>query len=279
MKKGLLGALLFAALAAALPAPAQCTGYLIPKEATLFAAGDGDEVQPGEREDHVAAVVRRAWNPGRGVNLQKGLRLNWLGGCQPEDGEHDRRSKRLHVVLLEEGPEGFEEAWVLPSELLTFKYEYPGGDQDGPENVAAIRKAADLAVAEIGAKDFKRPLIENRRVFKSTFDAVWRGLVETLAAQKWQVDRIDRASGVVTTKPADDRGAAAMACATAFDGRSTVRMSVFAARAAAGVRVTVNTAFLATRGRDVVACYSTGLPEKELLDGIGKCLAAPGPAR
>jgi hypothetical protein len=277
LRTALLSALVAAALSTAGPAPAQCTGYLIPKEATLWTESDKDEPRVGDREDYLPAVARRAWNPGLGVKLQKGLRLNWLGGCRPEDAEHDKKSKRVHVVLLDARTEDFEEVWALPSELLTFKYEYPGSDQDGPENVAAVRKAAELAVAEIRAKDFKRPEIENQRVFRASFDATWRALVENISAQKWQVDRIDKASGVVTTKPAEDRAGPAMVCATKHDGRSSVLMSIFAGKTAGGLRVTVNTTFVAAHGHDVVACYSNGMLEKELLDGIGKSLGASLP--
>jgi hypothetical protein len=279
MRIGLLAAVVLSSLSAAWVAPAQCVGYLIPKETPLWTESDKDEPRLGDREDYLPAVARRAWNPGLGVNLQKGLRLNWLGGCRPEDAEHDKKSKRVHVVLLDTRTEGFEEVWALPTELLTFKYEYPGGDQDGPENVAAIRKAAELAVAEIRAKDFKRPEVENQRLFSASFDATWRALIETISAEKWQVDRIDKASGVVTTKPAEDRAGPAMVCATKHDGRSTVLMSVFAGKAVGGLRVTVNTTFVAARGHDVVACYSNGTLEKELLDGIGKILAVPVPAK
>ncbi len=139
MKKVLLSVLAAAALLTEWPAPAQCIGYLIPKEAKLWKKGSGDDQLPGERAEYIPAVPRRAVNPGLGVKLQKGFRLNWLGGCRLEDAEHDNKTKRVLFVLLDGRTEDFEEAWAVPTELLTFKYDYPGKDQDGPENRAAIR--------------------------------------------------------------------------------------------------------------------------------------------
>ena len=259
-------------------APAQCTGYLVPREARLWTDAEKDLPRAGERGDFLPAVIRRGWDPGLGVNLQKGFRLVWLGGCRPEDGERVGESKRVHLVLLDGGTESFEEVWALPSELLTFNYEYPEG-RDGPENVAAIRKAAALAVGGIGAGEFKRPGIANRRGFAAPFEATWRALVETLASQGWHVGRIDRASGMVATLPEEDKGDGAMTCAGKHDGRSTVLLNVLAESTPGGARVTVNTAIVAMNGRDVVACYSNGTLEKALLDGIGKRLAAAAPAR
>ena len=279
VKRAFVAALAASALAAAWRAPAQCTGYLVPREASLWMDGEKDEPRLGQRAEYVPSVAKRALNPGAGVNLEKGFHLNWLGGCRPEDSEHSKKSKRVRLVLLEGSTEEFEEAWALPAELIAFKYEFPGSDQEGPENLAAIRKAADRAIGELRAKEFKRPEVENQRTFRASFDAAWRGLMESMAAQKWQVDRIDEKSGLVTTKPAEDRWEPAMACATKYEGRSTALMSVFAAKAAGGLRVTVNVTFVAMRGHDVVACYSNGLLEKRLLDGIAKSLAAAVPAR
>jgi hypothetical protein len=276
MKKALLTALAAAALSTAWPAAAQCVGYLIPKDARLWKEGDGDDLLPGERADTVAAVARRAFNPGLGVKLRKGLHLNWLGGCRPEDSEHDKKTKRVLLVLLDSQKEEFEEAWAMPADLTTFKYDHPGNDQDGPENVAAIRKAADLALAEIRAKDFKRPEIEDQRLFKASFDATWRALVEALSVKRWQVERIDKVSGLVTAKPADDKGGSTMSCATKYDGKGSVFANVFAKKVDGGVRVTVNTTFVVTSDRKVIACYSNGTLEREFLDEMARNLAASG---
>jgi hypothetical protein len=167
----------------------------------------------------------------------------------------------------------------MPSELLTFKYDSPGSDQDGPENVAAIRKAADLALDEIRFKAFKRPEIESQRVFRASFGATWSALIETMSAQKWQVERIDKGSGLVTTKPASDKSGSMMACATKYDERNTVFLNVFAKAVARGVRVTINTTFQATREKKSISCYSNGSLEKEFFDGIAKSLAKAVPAK
>lgn len=279
MKKALLSVLAAAALSTGLPAAAQCVGYLIPKGAKLWKAGEGDDQRPGDRADYIPAVHRRGLNPGAGVKLRKGFNLSWQGGCRLEDAEQNKKTKRVRLVLLEERTEDFEEAWAEPSDLLTFKYDQPGHDQDGPENVAAIRKAADLAISEIKFKDLKRPEIENRRVFKASFDATWSALIETMSAQKWQVERIDKGSGVVTTKPADDRSGSTMTCATNTDERTIVYLDVFAKAVMDGVRVTINATFRATRDRKSILCYSNGTLEKEFLDGIAKSLAGSKPAK
>ena len=212
--------------------------------------------------------------PGIRCEAPKGPRLNWLGGCRLEDAEHDQKTKRVLLVLLDGRTEDFEEAWAMASDLVAFKYDQPGNDQDGPDNLATILKAADVARGDVGIKDFKAPKIENQRVFKSSFGATWSALVETVSAQSWQVEKIDKESGLVTTKPSNDRSDAAMACATKHDDRSSVSLSVFAKAVGNGVRVTVNPTFHATRAHKDISCYSNGTLEKELFDGIAKSLAA-----
>ena len=71
MKRAAFSVLAAAALSMAWPAPAQCIGYLVPKEAKLWMEGNGDDQRPGERAEFVPAVPRRAWNPGFGVKLRK----------------------------------------------------------------------------------------------------------------------------------------------------------------------------------------------------------------
>jgi hypothetical protein len=101
----------------------------------------------------------------------------------------------------------------------------------------------------------------------------WRALVETVSARKWQVDRIDRASGLLTTNATEPNGAATMACATKYEGPSTVLTSIVAGKVVGGLRVTVNTTFVVARGHDVIACYTNGALEKELFEEIGRRLA------
>ncbi len=93
-----------------------------------------------------------------------------------------------------------------------------------------------------------------------------------MSAQKWQVEKIDKASGLVTTKPANDKSGSTT-CATNYDERSTVYLNVFAKAVARGVRVTVNATFHATRENKAISCYSNGRLEKEFFDGIAKSLA------
>jgi len=279
MKKALLSVLAAAVLSTAWPAPAQCIGYLIPKGAKLWKEGEGDDQRPGERAEFLPAVHRRGFNPGAGVKLRKGFTLSWQGGCRVEDAEQNKKTKRVLLVLLDARTEDFEEAWAVPSDLLTFKYDQPGHDQDGPENVAAIRKAADLAISEIRFKDLKQPEIENQRVFKASVDATWTALIETMSTQKWQVEKIDKGSGVVTTKPADDKSGSTMTCATNTDERTTVFLDVFAKAVAGGMRVTINATFRAARDRKSILCHSNGTLEREFLDGISKSLAGSKPAK
>jgi hypothetical protein len=279
MKKALLSVLAAAVLSTAWPAPAQCIGYLIPKGAKLWKEGEGDDQRPGERAEYLPAVHRRGFNPGAGVKLRKGFTLSWQGGCRVEDAEQNKKTKRVLLVLLDARTEDFEEAWAVPTELLTFKYDSPASDQDGPENVAAIRKAADLALDEIRVKTFKRPAIESQRDFRASFGATWSALIETMSAQKWQVERIDKGSGLVTTKPSSDKSGSMMACATKYDERNTVFLNVFAKAVARGVRVTINTTFQATREKKSISCYSNGSLEKEFFDGIAKSLAKAVPAK
>src|ERR1035437_2161531 len=279
MKKAVLSVLAAAALSTGWPAPAQCIGYLIPKGAQLWKEGDGDDQRPGERPEYLPAVHRRGLNPGAGVKLRKGFNLSWQGGCRVEDAEQNKKTKRVLLVLLDERTENFEEAWAVPSELLTFKYDYPGNDQDGPMNVAAIRKAADLALDEIRFKTLKRPEIENQRVFKASFDATWTALIETMSTQQWQVEKIDKGSGVVTTKPANDKSGSTMTCATNTDERTAVFLDVFAKAVTGGERVTINATFRATRDQKSILCYSNGTLEKELLSAVVKSLGGSKPAK
>jgi len=286
MKKALLAVIATAALSTAYQAPAtECIGYLIPKGANLWKEDDEGNQLPLQQAEFVVAVPKQAtrWQPSHAVRLNTPnpwlLTIPDLAACSLEENVHDKKTDRILLLLLDGREKGFEKRWAVPSDLRTFFYDYPGGDQYGPSNLAAIAKAAALALDEIRFKDFKAPEIENSRVFKAPFDATWSALIETMSDQRWQVESVDKSSGLITTKPAKDRSGSTMACATKYDEGNIVFLNVFVKAITDGVRVKINATFNATRERQAISCYSNGRLEKEFFDGIAKSLAESVPAK
>lgn len=282
MKKELLSVLAAALLSTTWPASAQCVGYLIPKEAKVWKDADSDILRAEVRATFVIGVPKWQFSWGKrqpAVRLTEGnLRSAW---CSESDAPKDEKTGRVVLYVLEEEKKGLEEVAADPADLRAFRYEYPINPrtQFGPDNLVAIRKAAALALDEIRFKDFKPPEIENQRVFKAPFDATWSALIETMSDQRWQVESVDKGSGLITTKPANDRSGSTMACATKYDEGNIVFLNVFVKAITDGVRVKINATFHATREQKAITCYSNGRLEKELFDGIGKSLAESAPVK
>jgi hypothetical protein len=100
-----------------------------------------------------------------------------------------------------------------------------------------------------------------------------------MSDQRWQVESVDKGSGLITTKPANDRSGSTMACATKYDEGNIVFLNVFVKAITDGVRVKINATFHATREQKAITCYSNGRLEKEFFDGIGKSLAESAPVK
>jgi hypothetical protein len=56
---------------------------------------------------------------------------------------------------------------------------------------------------------------------------VWAAIVETHSDQRWQIESIDKSSGLITTKPAIDSAGESMVCATKLDEAHETSLIVF----------------------------------------------------
>lgn len=275
MRNSLLLTALF--LSTAAPAAADCVAFLASPKVVLFAEDDGRTRYQAVRTEDVVLMpaINCGFKGGIGipVKIKEGTQICKVATCLQKDFNVNAKSGLTKFLM--KGTDGsFVTAWARAEELMDFTYHFPDpGEQSASENWAYINHGLELKLDRLRNVNFKPPEIENQRTFTADFDKTWSSLVETLSDQKWQVESIDRASGLVTTKPAIDSGGESMACATKFDEAHKTWLNVFVKKVETGTRVKVNATFHALREDQVITCYSNGTVEKALFDGIQKTLA------
>jgi hypothetical protein len=299
MKSFLSGLVVSAALASV--AGAQCPIFLIPPSASI--TDDEDGKSPWnlvERTDWVIGV------PGMGtwavgfVKLDDSLATTNNGpACFEDKIKVNRKSGRAKIWIQNEKTGKPFEKWLKITLPLNFPKAWEAKGHGGPwvksgEDIAiatfepqnvenwrlqsastnwrTISHAASVALDVIKNADFKAPEIETQRTFPADFDKVWSAVIETLSDQKWQIESVDKGSGLVTTKPAVG-GRADVVCGTKYDKDHKTWLNIFVKKTDTGTRVKVNATFHAIREDDVINCYSNGTVEKELFEAIRKNLA------
>lgn len=257
----------------------QCVAFLVPPNVPIFTAEEGTNAYMGMRTDYVLVFPspKMSLAPGAQVKINEGAPYAFkppkTAPCFPQDFKRSKDSSRIRAQMPLERAGDLFEIWIVEKQSVPVMYE-PSVSVDfrhesAAKNLAAIRHAADLKLDKIRNADFKPPEIENQKTFSAAdFDKTWSALVETLSDQKWQIESIDKGSGLITTKPAVDRGGNTMACATQFDRGNTTWLNIFAKKTDSGTRIKVNATFHAMREGSAITCYSNGTIEGEIFKGI-----------
>jgi hypothetical protein len=260
------------------PAAAQCTAFLIPPTARVTIDETGNNVWRKDRGDYVVAYPARSFTAHSSSLIEAGMFDMTFTACEPE-GFVSSKKTALTKLWVKKG-DGFEALWAKKDDLAAVQYVPASGPTGtvsarallASQNVAAIDHAAMLVRDRLQSANFKAPDIESQHAFSESFDKVWAALVETLSDQKWQIESIDKSSGLITTKPAVDSAGDSMVCATKLDEAHKTWLNVFVKATDTGARVKVNATFRAMREDQAITCYSSGAIEKSLFDGIKRNL-------
>jgi hypothetical protein len=270
MKRGLL----LIALLVPSPARSDCAAFLIPPTARVTNDERATDVwREGRRDYTLAYAAAGGFIPSGPVALidHSGFDNTWAA-CSTKNLIASKRTGL--VKLWTKFGDGFRASWAKREDLIEISFS-PVESMDASSfvgNRAAAARSAELARDRIVNASFKPPDIENQRTFVADFEKTWAALIETLSDERWQVESIDKGSGLVTTKPAIDQGGSTMVCATKLDEAHRTWLNVFAKKTDAGTRVKLNATFRAIRDDQSITCYSNGTLEKALFDAIEKHL-------
>ena len=256
---------------------AQCAAFLIPPGVRVAS----DEAATGAwregRKDYtVAYAAGSVWASSADMALLRHsvLDVKWAA-CTPKNFMVSKKTGLLK--LWTKDADGFKSVWARKEDLIEFAFppdETRTESVRAERNLAAAAHAAGLELERVRGAGFKPPEVENQRVFAADFDQAWGAVIETLSDEKWQIESIDKASGLLTTKPAVDSGGALMACATKLDEAHETSLNVFVKKFEAGTRVKVNVTFHALRADQAIKCYSNGTLERVLFDAMAKNLGS-----
>ena len=260
------------------PAFGQCTAFVAPPTARITIDEFGNNVWQKERTDYVIAYPARSFTASQGLLIKAGAFDMTFSGCTLSDFSVSKK-QGLTKLWVQKGGD-FEAVWAKTDALAPVSYSPALGSTGSisaraslaAQNLAAIDHAAALVIDRLKSVGFKPPEIENQHTFSASFDKVWAALVETLSDQKWQIESIDKSSGLVTTKAAVDSDGGTMACATKLDEAHRTWLNVFVKATETGARVKVNASFKAMREDQAITCYSSGALEKSLFAGVEKNL-------
>jgi hypothetical protein len=269
-------AFLLVAILVASPSLAQCPAFLIPPKAAVF---DDDAGKSSwtlvERKNFVTAMPawKMGWRPVGQVKIDESLPPT-VAACSESDFKTNKKTGLTRLWIQKESGGGLREVWAKTGDLVVFQYEPPYMSRDGDmrhqsaaENLAKIFHAAGLKRDEVANADFKPPEVETQKVFPQDFDKVWSALIETLSDAKWQIESVDKSSGLITTKPAVG-GRRDVVCGTVYDKDHKTWLNIFAKKVDAGTRVKINATFHAIKEDEVITCYSNGTTEAEIFKGI-----------
>ena len=197
-----------------------------------------------------------------------------VAACTARDFKISKKTGLLRLWTKKD--KGFEAVWAKQEELIEFSFPPDQIEtrrlEQAEANRAAAEKAAALALDRVKSTSFKPPEVENEHIFAADLGKTWGAVVETLSDQKFQVENIDKDSGLITTKFSVAEGGPMMACAAKPDEAPKASLNVFVKRVEAGTRVKVNATFDAVRAGRAVTCFSNGKLEKALFDGIERNL-------
>ncbi len=257
-------------------AVAQCTAFLIPPKALVFDDDGGKSPWTlVERKETIQAVPaqRATFSPsGPQVKIDEGaphafIAPTWAA-CSNSDFKTNKRTGLTRLWVINEHGKGFREVWAKIDDLIAFQYDAPlFSSSSAAETMGKIIHAAGLKRDALANADFKPPEVEAQRVFSGDFDRVWSALIETLSDAKWQVESIDKSSGLITTKPAVG-GRRDVVCGTAYDKDHKTWLNIFVKKSDTGTRVKINATFHAIKEDEVITCYSNGTTEAEIFKGI-----------
>jgi hypothetical protein len=265
--------LLLVSVLLAAPAAAQCTAFIAPPAVALFTDEAGNTRHPGIRSAPVVLMpaLKLSMKLVQQVKIKDEIAMTEIAACHAEDFKRNEKSGLTKFWMeAQSGP--FVPVWGRESDLNGFEYENPGPfqAQRRAENMRSVHHGLDLMQDRLKSADFKPPEIENQQTFPEDFDKVWTALVETLSDQQWPLETIDKASGLVTTKTMTDSKGETMVCATKFDEAHRTSLNLFVKKSEGGTRVKVNATFRAIREDATILCFSSGVIEKTIFDGIKK---------
>ncbi len=254
---------------------AQCVAFLIPPKVRVTNDEAATDMWREGRQDYTLVYAAGSvWSSNANMALLRHsvLDVKWAA-CSPKNFIVSKKTGL--VKFWTKDGDGFKAVWAKKEDLIEFSFspdETKTESVRAERNLAAAAQAAELELDRVKGASFKPPGIENQRVFAADFDKTWGATLEALSDEKWQIESIDKASGLVTTKPAIDSGGASMACATKLAEPLKTWLIVFVKKAEAGTRVKVNATFNALREDQAITCYSNGTLEKALFDAIEKNL-------
>ncbi len=257
---------------------AQCTGFLILKDQKIYSDEDGKEEIQKNRKDFMIGIPNRnsSWYMGAIVKIDDSFVQTKVGVCFLDKAKVNGKSGLMQLWISDKV--GVGSGWLNPKESTPLKYDVGVGVlidfkfQSGGANMAALIKVALLEMDRLNSANFKAPEIENQTEFTASFDDTWSAMIETLSDGKWQIESIDKNSGLITTRAAVDHGGSTMVCSTAFDRDHKTWLNIFVKKTEKGTRVKVNATFHAIREDEVITCYSNGTIEKEIFEGIKKAI-------
>lgn len=140
-----------------------------------------------------------------------------------------------------------------------------------------------LLLAVVGcAKPPVQMDIVNSRLYESDFDAVWTAVIEAFADNSWPIDNMEKDSGLITTDwmSGNNRSPALADCgkdmvgepAEGAKGEVFLKFNVFVKTVGGGSEVRVNCMFKTKEQYGGKTCYSQGVLEAQLMDGIAAIL-------
>lgn len=266
-------AVILASVLLAGPAAAQCTAFLAPTTVALFADEAGKIRYPAIRSEPMVLMPAKGLKAVLVVKLKDSITFSEFAACDAKGFKRNEESG-LTKFWMETENGTFASVWGKETELKGFEYQYPGpfSEQSRAANMRLVHHGLALMLDRVKNADFKPPEIENQRTFPQDFDKVWTALIETLSDQQWPLETIDKASGIVTTKTMTDSKGETMVCATKFDEAHRTSLNLFVKKTENGTRVKVNATFRAVREEAAIQCFSSGVIEKLIFDGITKNL-------
>jgi hypothetical protein len=259
-----------------IPAQSECIAFLIPPTVRVTSDEKGLVVWRPERTEYVTAFAagKLLSHSDPIVEIEFGNFSPTYAACTARDFRISKKTGLLRLWTKKD--KSFEAVWAKQDGLIVFGFPPDEIEEKRPAqaaaNLAAAERAAALARDRVKSTAFEPPGIENQRVFAADLDTTWAALVETLSDQRWQIEIIDKGSGLITTKPAVEEGDSMMVCAAKLDEAHKTSLNVFVQKAEAGTRVKVNSTFQAVREDKAITCFSNGTLEKALFDGMQKIL-------
>ena len=182
---------------------------------------------------------------------------NYKEVCNPD-------TERWPVFYFSRVSRSWEKGFIEHKELKFEIFQYEPKfwkttlGTDGPLIPQSLTDGVTLYVDGKINEKFNPPEIQNKFYFEFPLEEVWPAIIAVLGELQIPFKLVEGSSGLITTKPIQDRWSETMVCGSTIDKNHFVEFNLVARGKEKRTSLQINAIFVAEKLDQKIACFSSG---------------------